>query len=152
MDLRQHDVNKIHRCVKSGLYADQFLKSEEMVMFRPASYGGLGIHHIKFKALAALTRTFLEAACNPKFRISLFLILAFHPSTQRRSFRKVYHVRTGRSWVSHTTDWESAWRWQDSQDLAQRILPSSSIVQTAQLVDAGMIVLKIWSLLSFSVL
>ena len=76
-------------------------------------------------------------------KIPLFLIQAF---------RKLHHVRTGRSWVSHTTDWESAWRWQDSQDLAQRILPSSSIVQTAQLVDAGMIVLKIWSLLSFSVL
>ena len=72
VDLRLMDVNKIHSSVKSWLYADQFLKPEEMVMFRPASYGGLEIHHVKFKALAALTRTFLETACNPKFRISLF--------------------------------------------------------------------------------
>ena len=41
-------------------------------MFRPASYGGMGIHHVKYKALAALTRTFLETACIPKFRESLF--------------------------------------------------------------------------------
>ena len=41
-------------------------------MFRPSSFGGLGIHHVKLKALAALTRTFLDTACNPKFQISLY--------------------------------------------------------------------------------
>ena len=72
VDLRQLDVNKIHSSVKSWLYADQFLKPEEMFILRPASFGGLGMHHVKFKALAALTRTFLETACNPKFQQSLF--------------------------------------------------------------------------------
>ena len=72
VDLRQLDVNKIHSCCKSWLYADQFLKPEELVMFRPPSYGGLGIHHVKYKALAALTKTFLETAGNTKFRNSLF--------------------------------------------------------------------------------
>ena len=72
VDLRQLDINKMHSSVKGWLYADQYLKPEEMVMFRPASYGGLGIHHIKYKALAAFTKTFLETACNPKFRQSLF--------------------------------------------------------------------------------
>ena len=59
VDLRQLDVNKIHSSVKSWLYADQFLKPEEVVMFRPMTSGGLGLHHVKFKGLAALTRTFL---------------------------------------------------------------------------------------------
>ena len=72
VDLRQLDTNKILSSIKSWLYADQYLKPEEIVMFRPASYGGLGIHHVKYKALAALTRTFLETAGNPKFKISLF--------------------------------------------------------------------------------
>ena len=72
IDLRQQDVNKILSSVKSWLYADQFLKPEEIVMFRPSSFGGLGIHHVKLKALAALTRTFLETACHPKFQISLY--------------------------------------------------------------------------------
>ena len=72
VDLRQQDVQKIHSHVKSWLYADQFIKPEEMIMFRPPSYGGLGVHHVKLKAQAALTRTFLETACHPKFRHSLF--------------------------------------------------------------------------------
>jgi hypothetical protein len=45
---------------------------EELVMFRPAYYGGLEVHNVKYKALAALTRTFLETACNPSFQRSLF--------------------------------------------------------------------------------
>ena len=72
IDLRQQDINKILSSVKSWLYADQYLKPEEIVMFRPASYGGLGVHHVKLKALAALTRSFLETACNPKFQRSLY--------------------------------------------------------------------------------
>ena len=40
IDLRQQDVNKILSSVKSWLYADQFLKPEEIVMFRPSSFGG----------------------------------------------------------------------------------------------------------------
>ena len=72
VDLRQQDISKILSSVKSWLYADQFLKPEEIAMFRPPSFGGLGIHHVKLKALAALTRTFLETACNPNFLPSLY--------------------------------------------------------------------------------
>jgi hypothetical protein len=50
----------------------KFLKPEELVMSRPPYYGGLGIHHVKYKALAALTKTFLETIGNTKFRNSLF--------------------------------------------------------------------------------
>ena len=71
VDLRQLDVTKILSSVKSWMYADQYLKPEEITMFRPASYGGLGVHHVKLKAQAALTTTFLETACNPNFQNSL---------------------------------------------------------------------------------
>ena len=62
VDLRQLDIGKIHGCVKSWIYGDQFLKPEERVLFRPPSYGGLGVHNVKLKAQAALTRSFLETA------------------------------------------------------------------------------------------
>ena len=40
-------------------------------MCRPASYGGLGVTSVKFKAQAILIKTFLETAAIPKFRHSL---------------------------------------------------------------------------------
>ena len=68
--MRQLDIGKIHGFVKSCIY--QFLKPEERVLFRPPSYGGLGVHNVKLKAQAALTRSFLETACHPQFIQSLF--------------------------------------------------------------------------------
>jgi hypothetical protein len=50
VDLRIMEVTKITSTVKSWLYADQLLKPEEMVMYRPAIYGGLGVLNVKFKA------------------------------------------------------------------------------------------------------
>ena len=82
VDIREQDINKISS-TKSWLYADLFLKPKELVMFRPAYYGGLEVHNVKNKALAALTRTFLETACNPSFQRSLFL-----PSTLYSFSRK----------------------------------------------------------------
>ena len=80
VDLRVMDISSITSSVKSWLYADQLIKPEEKVMFRPPTYGGLGVHHVKFKALAGLIRTFLETACNPKFRNSLYhsLLYRYH--------------------------------------------------------------------------
>ena len=72
VELRQLDINKIHSNVKSWIYGDQFLKPEEKILFRPPSYGGLGVHHVKFKAQAALTRSFLETACHPQFLPSIY--------------------------------------------------------------------------------
>ena len=72
VDIREQDINKIHSSTKSWFYADQLLKPEEIVMFRPASYGGLEVQNVKYKALAALTRTFLKTACHPSFQRSLF--------------------------------------------------------------------------------
>ena len=72
VDLRQLDITKIHSNVKSWIYGDQFIKPEEKVLFRPPSFGGLGVHHAKLKAQAALTRSFLETACHPNFILSLY--------------------------------------------------------------------------------
>ena len=68
VDLRVVDVKEISTSIKSWLYADMFEKPSEAVMVRPASYGGLGVFSIKFKALASLIRSFLETAANPQFR------------------------------------------------------------------------------------
>ena len=72
VDLRVLDITNINKSVKSWLYADMLFKPEEMIMVRPAQYGGLGVHDIKHKALAGLIRSFLETACNTDFRHSLF--------------------------------------------------------------------------------
>ena len=72
VDLRVLDITNINKAVKSWLYADMLFKPEEMIMVRPALYGGLGVHDVKHKALAGLIRSFLETACNSDFRHSIF--------------------------------------------------------------------------------
>ena len=52
--------------------ADQLLKPEELVMYRPAIHGGLGVLHVKVKAMAGLSKTFLEKAGHEKFRTSQY--------------------------------------------------------------------------------
>ena len=80
VDLRVMDITKITSNVKSWLYADQLLKPEEFVMYRPASYGGLGVINVKMKAMAGLIKSFLETAGNEKFLPSLYhtLLFRFH--------------------------------------------------------------------------
>ena len=59
------------------LYADQLIKQEERIMFRPPTHGGLGVHSVRWKALAGLIRSFLETACNPKFQTSQYHSMLF---------------------------------------------------------------------------
>ena len=72
VDIRVQDVNKITSMVKSWLYADMLLKPEELVMFRPPSYGGLGILNVKQKAQAGLIKSFMETAASQKFIPNLY--------------------------------------------------------------------------------
>ena len=72
IDLRAMDITAINSKVKAWLYADQFEKPEELVLYRPALLGGLGLHHVQLKAQAMLIRSFLETATNPNFLHSLF--------------------------------------------------------------------------------
>ena len=77
IDLREMDFNSISTSAKSWIYADMFFKPDEFVLHRYASDGGLGLHHVKTKALAGLIRSFLETACMPQFRQSLYHQLLF---------------------------------------------------------------------------
>jgi hypothetical protein len=70
--LRLADISSITSKVKSWLYADQFEKPEELILYRPSTHGGLGMHHVEVKALAILIRSFLETAVNPKFLHNLY--------------------------------------------------------------------------------
>ena len=72
VDFRVQDSTKITSLVKSWLYADMLIKPEETIMFRPPSYGGLGVLNVKLKAQAGLIKTFLETSGGTKFRPSLY--------------------------------------------------------------------------------
>ena len=72
VDLRVSDISSVTSKVKSWLFQDQLEKPEEMILFRPITQGGLGLHNIKFKALASMIRTFIETASHPLFEHSLF--------------------------------------------------------------------------------
>ena len=81
VDLRVMDTTNITSKIKAWLLADQLEKPETMISYRPTSHGGLGLHHVKYKAIAMLIRSFLETAINPKFLHNLY-----HTSLYR------YHV------------------------------------------------------------
>ena len=58
-----------------------------MVIYRPTSLGGLGLHHVKVKAQAMLIRSFLETAANPKFLHNLYHMSLFrYHVLQHRDF------------------------------------------------------------------
>jgi hypothetical protein len=42
-----------------------------MVLHRPHSYGGLGLHSVKYKAMAGFITTLLQTAANPNFQPNL---------------------------------------------------------------------------------
>ena len=71
VNLRNQDIDSITSQVKSWLYQDCLEKPSELVLYRHSRLGGLGLFNVKIRALALLVRSFLETACNPKFRHSL---------------------------------------------------------------------------------
>ena len=58
--------------IKSWLYAGMLEKLDEIVMVKPRDLGGLGVHHIKSKAMAIQIKSFMETAVNPKFISNLY--------------------------------------------------------------------------------
>ena len=72
LELRTGDFAKINTSIKSWLYADMLEKPEELVMYRPKVKGGLGVHHVRFKSLAILIKSFLETAISPHFICNQF--------------------------------------------------------------------------------
>ena len=72
VNLRVQDIAAISSQIKSWLYQDLLVKPSELVLFRRAEDGGLGLLNVKIRSLALLVRTFLETSINPNFRHSLF--------------------------------------------------------------------------------
>ena len=77
VDLRVCDLKSITSTCKSWLYQDMLIKPEEMLLHRPSHYGGLGLHHVKQKALAGFISTFIQTAANPKYQSNLLHTLLY---------------------------------------------------------------------------
>jgi hypothetical protein len=91
VNLRECDVKKISSACKSWLYQDRYAKPEEIVLHRPHHHGGLGLHSVKYKALAGLITTFLQTAINPSFRPNLLHNLIFIFNSQlSEKLRKIH--------------------------------------------------------------
>ena len=67
VDLRKGDIDKMISHIKSWIYADMFLKPEEIKLFRGKKDGGLGMDCIETKSKSNLITSFLEMACNKKY-------------------------------------------------------------------------------------
>ena len=72
VDLRVKDLSAITSKIKTWLFMDQFEKPEDIIIYRPASHGGLGLDNVKYKAQSRLITSFLETSTNSKFRHSLY--------------------------------------------------------------------------------
>ena len=70
VDLRVLDISSISSMVKSWIFQDQLEKPQEMILHRPIYMGGIGLHNVKYKALASMIKTFLETAAHPSFHHS----------------------------------------------------------------------------------
>ena len=77
VDLRVCDVNNVVKSCKSWLYQDTLAKPEEIILHRPHCYGGLGMHSVKYKALASFITTFMQTAANPSYRSNLLHSLLY---------------------------------------------------------------------------
>ena len=67
IDLRVKDIAAISSKIKAWLYMDQFEKPEDIVTYRPISEGGLGLDHVRYKALSRLIKSFLETSCSTDY-------------------------------------------------------------------------------------
>ena len=77
VDLRAGDILAISSACKRWIYQDMFEKPNDLLLYRPSEDGGLGLHHIRSKALASLINTFLQTAANPRFQQSLYHSLLY---------------------------------------------------------------------------
>ena len=77
VDLRVCDIDNITKSCKSWLYQDMLAKPEPMILHRPHHHGGIGLHSVKYKAMAGFITTFLQTAANPSFQQNLLHSLLF---------------------------------------------------------------------------
>ena len=60
-------LGAITSTVKSWLYQDMLEKPQEMLIYKQVELGGLGVYHIKMRAMAMLIQTLLSQAISPCF-------------------------------------------------------------------------------------
>ena len=89
IDLRVCDVNNITSSCKSWIYQDILVKPEEMILHRPHHHGGLGLHSVKYKALAGFITTFIQTAANPVYRQNLLHSALFRKYVLRPKLKKI---------------------------------------------------------------
>ena len=73
LDLRVGDSTAITSSVKGWLFQDMLEKPQEMVTYRQAELGGLGVYNVKVRAMAMLIHTFLAQAISPRFTTNQYL-------------------------------------------------------------------------------
>ena len=77
VDIRSKDIDFLHTKCRSYMFQDMLLKPAELVIFRPADQGGLGLHHVRSKASANLIATFLQTAANSRYISSQFHVTLY---------------------------------------------------------------------------
>ena len=72
IDMRMGDAQQITSNVKSWIYADQLIKPEEIVLYKPRKEGGLNMINVRYRAMAELIKSFIDTAINPRFKRNLY--------------------------------------------------------------------------------
>ena len=73
VDMRAGDITAITSKIKSYCYQDLYQKPSEVLLYRGVDEGGLGLHHLKSKALANLISTFIQTAKTQIFKALSFI-------------------------------------------------------------------------------
>ena len=77
INLREGDFNYMNSQIKSWVFSDQLESPEEILLYRNRKEGGLGLIHVKWKAMAELIRSFLETALIKNFQNNSFHMALF---------------------------------------------------------------------------
>ena len=75
--MREGDFTAIDSSIKKWLYADVFFKPEQLLLYRAASQGGLGLVSVKLKSQALFIRNFMDLAANSKYLHSQYLNILY---------------------------------------------------------------------------
>ena len=88
VDLRKGDIDKMISHIKSWIYADMFLKPEEIKLFCGKKDGGLGMDCIETKSKSNLITSFLEMACNKKYLNNEYMTVLYNFHIEDIGIRK----------------------------------------------------------------
>ena len=66
MSLRILDETNLSSKVILWLFKDQLVKPEQMVLYRPITMGGVGLHNVSYKAKSFLNENIIGNCCQSK--------------------------------------------------------------------------------------